>query len=171
MQISNKRSYLSKYCHNYCEDRGEPNGHPLVFDVRILKKSVCPPTKTPLFQVVTAKNGVMTNKVIAINIILLQKPVGQDPAPQSVSRRRSWKRPSYPVLEVRQISVTSISTSESVCGLYVAHPSCRSDVVWVCCADASLVLPTVMRACGGASAHSDFQWRMFDVPPSLYTAV
>lgn len=74
-------------------------------------------------------NEVMTNKENRINIILLPKPVGKDPAPQSVSRRRSWKRPSYPVLEVRQISVTSISTSESVCGLYVAHPSCRSDAV------------------------------------------
>lgn len=102
-----------------------------------------------------------------INIILLPKPIGQDPALQSVSRRRSWKRPSYPVLEIRQISVTSISTSESFCGLYVAHPSCRSVVVWVCCADTRPALPTVMRACGGASAHTDSQWRDVWRPPRL----
>lgn len=32
----------------------------------------------------------------------------------------------YPVLDVKQLSVTSISTSEPFCGLYAAHPSCRS---------------------------------------------
>lgn len=42
--------YLSKYCHNCCGESGEPYGHPLEFDVRILKK-ICPPAKRPLFQV------------------------------------------------------------------------------------------------------------------------
>lgn len=47
--------YLSKYCHNYCEDRGEPNGHSLEFDVRILKKIGLFSNKTLLFQVAMAK--------------------------------------------------------------------------------------------------------------------
>lgn len=42
-------SYLSEYRHEYCEGSGEPNGHPLEFNVRILKKRVSPQKKL-LFQ-------------------------------------------------------------------------------------------------------------------------
>lgn len=57
--------------------------------------------------------------------------------------------------EVKQIAVTSISTSESFFGLYVAHPSCRSAVESVCSAAAGFVLSAAMRARTGASAHGD----------------
>lgn len=95
----------------------------------------------------------ISNDASWINIIL-PNSVGQDPTPKSVSRKKLkswWETELSRAVEVRQMSLTSISTSESVCGLSVVHPWWRSDAVWDCCADARLLLPTVMRACGGAS--------------------
>lgn len=84
--------------------------------------------------------------------------------------KKSWWETGYSrAVEVRQKSLTSISTSESVCGLSVVHPLWRSDAVWECWADAGLWLPTAMRACGGASAHSNSQWGMVLLLP-LYIA-